>query len=445
MKLRHMAAFLLPLLVLGCGRERGVAVADEAPGVETVVLEEKRVARRIECFGTIVFNKKVDVTSSIAGTVGALDVKEGQSVKAGQHLARLQNIQLELQLGQAQSRIDSARASLELSRAKLWEGEIDVEGRMISIEKSEAELAQKLLELGEAERSLSNKEELFAIGGVSEETIAGLRVQVSAARNECESLRKDIRILRIGLRPEDLASRGLRPSPDEKERTRQLIELNTQTLRAEVAVAEASLVSAERERKAAEAMVAELEIKAPAAGIIGGKYVERGEYVPEETKLFTVIDTSSVYAALTVQESEMPLLREGQDVELSIDALQARELRGRLESISPMADPQTGAFTVKAALPNRSGALKPGMFVRASIAYRAPVLAVLLPERCILQKKGSGAKVVAVVNGRAFMKDVTLGGEEDGAYVVERGLKAGEVLVLSPSPALREGMNVRKE
>jgi membrane fusion protein (multidrug efflux system) len=139
----------------------------------------------------------------------------------------------------------------------------------------------------------------------------------------------------------------------------------------------------------------------------------------------------------------MPLLREGMPAAMSVEAVSSTQLSGTVDSISPTADPQTGAFLVKAALANTAGRLRPGMFVRATIAYEKPKICLVVSEKCIFQKKGFSAQVFSVVNGKAFIKQVTLGRDIGGSYALEKGLAKGDVLIESPPPTLREGMNVQ--
>ena len=156
-----------------------------------------------------------------------------------------------------------------------------------------------------------------------------------------------------------------------------------------------------------------------------------------------LMDTKNVYAALSVQESEMPLLREGMTARLSVDALSSQALTGQVDFISPSADPQTGAFLVKASIPNIKGSLRPGMFVRATIAYEKPRSILVVPEKCVFQKKGATAQVFSVVNGKAFLRQVTIGRDLGGSFAAEQGLDKGDILIESPPPTLREGMNVQ--
>ena len=439
---RASVALAAALIIAACTREKQVVPPDERVSVTTIVVKEESVSRDISCFGTITFLRKIDLSATIDGTVARLFVKEGQSVREGQNLLTLKNVQLELRRQQALSGIDSARSSMDLAQAKLWEGELAMEARQVAVQRTELEREQKRLEVEDAAQTLANKEELSKVGGVTAEALAAVRLRLLAAQNEYAMIEKDLVSRRIGLRDEDLQRDGLVPAADSAVRIRQLVRLNTKTLSAEVEAARARYESARRELEASEELLKALAIDAPAPGIVGAKYVEQGEYVAQNGKLLTLIDTKNVYAALSVQESEMPLLREGMTATLSVDALSSQPLAGKVDSISPTADPQTGAFLVKASLSNAAGRLRPGMFVRATIAYEKPRMALVVPEKCIFQKKGATAQVFSVVNGKAFIKQVALGRDVGGSFSVEKGLSKGDLLIEAPPPTLREGMNV---
>lgn len=308
----RVALALAAALVIGaCAREKQVVPPDERVPVTTIVVKEESVPREISCFGTITFLRKIDLSATVDGTVARIFVKEGQSVREGQNLLTLKNVQLELRRQQALSGIDSARSSLDLAQAKLWEGELAVEARQVAVQRTELEREQKRLEVEDAAQTLANKEELSKVGGVTAEALSAVRLRLLATRNEYAMIEKDLISRRIGLRDEDLQREGLIPAVDPTVRTRQLVQLNTKTLRAEVEAARARYESARRELEASEELLKALAIDAPAPGIVGAKYVEQGEYVAQNGKLLTLMDTKNVYAALSVQESEMPLLQEG--------------------------------------------------------------------------------------------------------------------------------------
>ena len=81
--------------------------------------------------------------------------------------------------------------------------------------------------------------------------------------------------------------------------------MNTRTAKAQVASAKAQLDSAEQQLKSVELLLEQLTIKSPVSGIVGQKYYENGEYVKENEKILTLIDTSSVDAVIYIQEKEL--------------------------------------------------------------------------------------------------------------------------------------------
>jgi RND family efflux transporter MFP subunit len=436
-------SLMLATGMVSCNREKPAPPVEDPVAVAAVIVREESVPREISCFGTITFMRKIDLSATVDGTVTQLRVKEGQNVKEGQPLLVLRNVQLELRRKQALSGIDSARSSLDLALARRWEGDLAVEARLVAVQRTALELEQKRLDVEDAAQTLCNKEELSKVGGVTPEALSSVRLRLQAARNEHAMIETDLFSRRIGLRDEDLLKDGYTPSADPEARVRQLVMLNTKTLQAEVEDARARFESAQRELEASEELLKALAINAPASGVIGAKYVEQGEYVAQNGKLLTLMDTKTVFAALSVQESEMPLLREGMPAQLSVDAISNTPCAGTVDSISPTADPQTGAFVVKVSLSNAAGKLRPGMFVRANIRYEKPLLSLVVPEKCILQKKGNTAQVFSIVNGKAFLHHVMLGRDLGGSFAAEKGLAKGDLLVVSPPSILKEGMDVR--
>jgi RND family efflux transporter MFP subunit len=443
--MRRLAAALFILAIMtagGCRKESDSGLALSRQKVTLVRLKEQTVSQELTSFGTLSFRKKTDVTTIVDGTLSELPVSEGARVEQNQLLARMKNIQLEMRSRQAEEALSSARSALELAQARLWEGELAVEARIVAVQRAEIEIAHKHFELEELARTLKNKEQLFQVGGATEETLAALRLSYEAAETNLELLAKDLAIKRIGLRPEDILSRGLALPKDDSERTQLLTRINTQTLLAELDAARSRLQSAQTELRSAEQLLAELEIRSPIRGIVGAKYVEAGEHVAADTKAFTIINTSDVYAVFPLPEADALRVSEGTAVEATIEAVSSKPFTGKVDLVSPMIDPQAGTFTVKALLQNPNGRLMPGMFVRVRLVLGNPRRAVLLPVSCIVQKKSNKAMVYTVVNNRVFLKEVSLGREMDGSYAVEGGLRNGEVVIDSPSPILKEGEEV---
>jgi RND family efflux transporter MFP subunit len=413
--------------------------------VKTISTKKEEITPEIRSFGTISHFRKVDVSVITDGIISAMNVEEGDAVYLGQVLAQITNIQLEIQKKRTLSQINQAESALDLSKAKLREAELNAEARFISVAIGDLDLAQKKIELDDLDRALKNKEQVYEVGGLSDEAMHSLRMNFLAEQNKYEMAKKNLEMQKIGLRNEDIINQGYKLPASEAERIKILTIINTQTLSAEVKVAEASLAAARTELEAVNQLLNETVLRAPVTGIVGLRYLEKGERVQADTKLFTIMDIARVFAVFPIEESDASLLTEGMKVEVIVDAFKDQVFEAKIYLVSPLIDPQTGNVTVKAVLDNPGLKLKPGMFLRARVISGEPRQAVLIPKTCLTAKQGKNAEVFTVSQGRIFIKKVVTGVEKEDRVEITRGLNEGETVVDTPSPILKEGQEVEME
>ncbi len=412
--------------------------------VKLIHLEEKTLAQEIQSFGSISFRTKVDLSPLVDGVIAELPLPDGSVVKTGAVLARLRNPQLESRKTQADAAFGAAQSAVELAQAQLWAGHLQVEGRITAISKAELEIEQKRSEIAELERNLRNKQSLLAVGGVTEETVNNLKMSLSAQKTELLSSQKDLEIKRIGLRDSDIIEFGMTVSSDPGLRAKALLKINTATLNAELAGAQSRLESARVDVQSAQMLLRELVIEAPGPGIVGARYAEIGEHIQANTKLVTIINTEMIYAVFPVAEQDAMGIVSGQTVQVDLDALTGQKLTAKVDLVSPVIDSQSGAVTVKAILNNEDARIKPGMFARVRVKTGEPRQVVVIPESAIFQKTGLRAKVLTAVNGRAFVKEITLDRDLGGSFGIKEGLLKGETVIDTPSPLLKEGEAVEE-
>jgi multidrug efflux pump subunit AcrA (membrane-fusion protein) len=437
-----LAIALLSLTQLSCGRktdgreERGFVVQ-----VEEAL--ERPLYDKLSSFGTITYRIKNDITIQVEGTIFALYVKEGDEVWLGQPLALLRNLDLEVQKEQCENALDAAAANLNTARAGMREACLAVEARLLSVTKGEFSLVQQELELDEAAGALEKQRELLNLGGLTDAAFRSLEVSLSAREAGLEVLKKDIEITRLGLRDEDLTGAGfvLSPFPAPGEKIRQFVELNTRSAAAELEAAEASLRSAEKNLESVKRLIGELTIRSTVTGVVGALYFENGEHVPPNEKFATVMDTSRVFALFYIQEQDMIHFARGAAVEIEIPSL-GQQLKAELDEISPMADPQSGNFSVKASLPNPGLSIKPGMFIKCLIPRTEELRLPAIPETALLTGKGGEAYVFCAAKGAAVIKAVRVHSRKDGMLWIAEGIAEGDLVIDKPSPFLKEGAPV---
>lgn len=431
---------LISIYFTSCERKTE-QVENNKIAVKTINVETKQLDNELNSFGTISYKLKNDITSLVAGTISALPVKEGQYIKAGTVVANLRNLQLEIQKDQCLSSVESATASYDLTEAQYQEAVLAVESKLLSMEKAELTIKQKELEYEAQKKNFEDQKSLYEIGGVTDYNIEQMELQLSSLETELKILKKEQEISYLGYRKEDLISNGIIPSENPAVFHQQIIDLNTRTSKAQVTAAKAQLDSAKQQLRSVNLLIDELVIKSQVAGIVGQKYYENGEYIKENEKVLTLIDTSSVDAVMYIQEKDIVNFSIGTQVDIEIPSLN-KKIKSTISEISPIADSQSGNFSVKASIDNSKNLIKPGMFLKCKIQKSNPEVLPCVPNTAIIQGADNTAKVICVNKNYAVIKTVTIKEQKNGYVWISEGLSKNDIVINNPSPFIREGQAV---
>jgi membrane fusion protein (multidrug efflux system) len=219
-------------------------------------------------------------------------------------------------------------------------------------------------------------------------------------------------------------------------------------LRAENAASPADLERAEAAARSAEAALAVLAlqierttVRAPFAGVVGQRFVSVGDYVTSANRLLTLQTVNPQRAVIEVPERHAVDLRRGQTVQFTVAAQPGRVFSARVEFIDPVVQNTSRTIVVKARAPNPNGLLKPGMFIEARLATATREGAIVVPEDAV-QPLRTGYVVWAVVDGKASRRVVELGARSQGVVEIQKGVDAGELVVVGGLERMQEGMAV---
>jgi membrane fusion protein, heavy metal efflux system len=131
-----------------------------------------------------------------------------------------------------------------------------------------------------------------------------------------------------------------------------------------------------------------------------------------------------------VAESDIPYVRAGQPVSVTVVAWPGRVFAGTVTRIYSTVDPDTHRVTIRASLADPRRELRPGMLASVAIRTAAPLEAVSLPATAVV-REGDGSMVVWVTTDRQRFSQRTLklGLQSDGDYQVLAGVTRGELAV----------------
>ncbi len=198
-------------------------------------------------------------------------------------------------------------------------------------------------------------------------------------------------------------------------------------------MARAGQQQANAELARARASLGYAQIRAPFAGIVTERKADTGTLASPGMPLFTIEDTRSYRLEVTVDESDIAIVRMGgatPATPVTIDALGSAELRGKVVQIVPAADPASRTFLVKVQLP-ADARLRSGLFGRARFS-RGQRTALVIPDSSIV-RRGQLQGVYVIDAGQiAALRYVTLGKTAGQQTEVLSGLQDGERLIAAP-------------
>jgi RND family efflux transporter MFP subunit len=199
-------------------------------------------------------------------------------------------------------------------------------------------------------------------------------------------------------------------------------------------------MSAEAQVRLAQNALKDAVAVSPLTGIVAKRHVQPGEKVAFDTPLVTVVALKDIELQAMVPAIDIPELRTGMTVDLTVDGFGERKFAGRIERINPATEPGTRAILVFVGVPNPRDELRGGMFAtgRVSLAASAPVLS--LPANAVKIEAGQ-TYVWAIEDGKLVKRMVAIGrrDEETGRVEIKTALPATLKVLSGRFDNLKEG------
>lgn len=233
----------------------------------------------------------------------------------------------------------------------------------------------------------------------------------------------------------------------EAERTQRLVAAGALAARdAEVAqsnvtVAEAQLAEAKSRLVSAQKQLGDAVLRAPINGVVADRAVNVGDVVSPNTVLFTIIDPSSMRLEASVPSEELGALRLGATVQFTVRGYE-QPFEGRIDRISPQADPATRQVPIFVTVANAGGRLVSGLFAEGRVVSAAaeglvvPLNAVNTTQQTPWVLRATGGKTERVT--------VTLGLRDARTERVQilSGVNEGDVLLRGAAQGMTPGTPV---
>jgi membrane fusion protein (multidrug efflux system) len=193
---------------------------------------------------------------------------------------------------------------------------------------------------------------------------------------------------------------------------------------------------------AAEARLADTQVSAPFAGVLGLRNVSLGSYVTPDVVITTLDDTDPIKLDFAVPETVLARLEPGLSIVAKSAAWPGVDFAGRVESIDTRVDPVSRTLTVRALIPNAEARIRPGMFLTVTL-LRDDVRALVIPETAIVPERSRRFVFVVGPDDTVERREVKTGRRSPGLVEVTGGLSAGDLVVVEGTQKVIPGRAAR--
>jgi len=210
--------------------------------------------------------------------------------------------------------------------------------------------------------------------------------------------------------------------------------------RAERDAAFAQVRVAQAQLGATRAQIGQLNVVAPAAGLILARNVEVGQVVsPGSGALFRMAEGGQMEMRAQLSQADLAYVHVGMPAKVT-PVGSDRSIAGSVWQVAPVIDPQSRLGDVRIAVPY-DPAMRPGGFAEAQISS-GTTTAPMLPQSAVLSDERGN--YVYIINGKNEVerRDIKIGSVNDAGVTIASGLSGNEAIVLSAGPFLNPGQKV---
>lgn len=291
-----------------------------------------RTEKGITATGTIEVTKS-DITPKVGGYLTELLIKEGDQVKQGQVVVRIDRPDLQAQL---------LRDEAALARAQAQLRDLQNGARSQELTEATANLAAARAQAVKAKADFGRYAKLYKEGAIAVQQLDTVRSANEVAANTLLAAESRYSLVVEGNRPETIEAQRL-----EVERSKFVV-------------------------AASRTQVADTTVSSPMVGRVLSKNYEKGEYVNPGSSIATIGDLQDCWVKIYVSTTQLAGLRIGQPAKIKIDAFPDRNFSGEVREISQNAEytPRQSitqreranmVFAVKVKVNNADEMMKPGM------------------------------------------------------------------------------------
>jgi multidrug efflux pump subunit AcrA (membrane-fusion protein) len=413
-RVRTAAALLAAALaVSGCG---GAKKADGPPplAVEAGTVTRQDLATYANLDGQIAPVQESLLSTPQSGNVISVNVHEGDHVRQGQLLAKLDDSTLRATLAANEADLAQNRAKLQSSQAQ---APISAVGYNSNLQTAQNALATAQAALANAQLVYKSNQDLYPKGYVSQTALEQSRSQFVSAQQQVNTAKAEL------------------------VRAQQNMQ-STRVDQAAVDAAKAAVQNSSANVQLLQAQIAQTNIVAPFDGVVTQRLLDPGAFASANSPVVRVSQLDPVYVNFNVPDDLLSYVKAGTPVTFTTPSLPSRRFTATVASVN--ATPTQGTLSYRAQIrePNPDNALRGGMLVTTRVRKDFRAQTTVVPRTAVEQGE-AGTFIYAIKDGKAQKIPVKVGLQTDvQAEVTGPGVTPGLQIITTRPDALQDGSPV---
>jgi HlyD family secretion protein len=363
--------------------------------------------------GYIIPRRRVEVSSKISGRVEELLVDKGDVVKAGQVLARLDDVEYRAQL--AQARANKAAAEARLNEATNGSRPEEIDRARATVDQAEANVRT-------TQTNLDRAKTLQQSGVFARQALDDAQNAYDVAVAQLKVARQNYNLAKLGPRVEQV-----------------------ELARAQLAESQASI-------QWWETQLENTIIRAPVSGTVLERLIEKGEMVTTgyvsgrgaKSALVSIANLRELEVELDINEADIPRVHLRQECSVSPDSYPDRKYKAHVREVAPEANRQKATIQVKVAIDDPDQYLRPETNAKVNFLEEVKESAGVQESRILVPKAAvvGGNTVYLMKDGRAVKTAIRTGKELWGQVEVLSGLAGGEQIIAKGLDGITDGERI---
>lgn len=305
----------------------------------------------------IMDGREVNLAPKVAGRISWICCNEGDLLTEGQRAISLESNDIKASVDQSVAAIERAKSDIKVSQAAVAGAEAGVRSSDADIKSAEADLEKTRVQMDEAKREAGRAEELHKKEFISKES----RDQAVASADAALAQFK---------------SDGAKLNAARSKREAAVAQINISV--SQLNASRAALKEAEANLAFNKSKLDDTTISSPVTGTVIFRSMEKGETVSPGVTVLTLVDLSSLYARVDIDETRVGWIALGSPASLTVDGMPGKVFRGKVTEIGrygefatqrdvPRGREDIKTFRLKIKVDDPAFLLKPGMTVEAAI------------------------------------------------------------------------------